>query len=166
VATSSAVNSSPTTNGIEYNPHLDFVAPMAPSMWLPNNGALSWWDSDLGPDGTQFDLQVSTDPAVSGSAALASWRDLRFEAWHAVLSPDVGPIGIDTAYRSPFLTQPAVLNDGDLQAAFHFEKLRDAGTWWVLLTGTGPDGRRYRLMDAGGMTMFNGSAWDWLTAPQ
>jgi len=31
----------------------------------------------------------------------------------------------------------------------------------------GPDGHRYRMGDGrGGQSNFNGSAWDWLTAPQ
>jgi hypothetical protein len=50
---------------------------------------------------------------------------------------------------------------------FHFERLRDASPWWVVLTAVGPDGHRY-LLDGGqgGSSDFNGSAWDWLTAPQ
>jgi hypothetical protein len=45
--------------------------------------------------------------------------------------------------------------------------MRNAGDWWVFLTGVGPDGHRYRLEDVGGgSSTFNGSVWDWVTAPQ
>ena len=80
---------------------------------------------------------------------------------------DSGVIGVDTHYGSPFAVQPAVLQGDSLQAEFHFERMRDARSWWVVLTGVGPDGSRYRLGDgSGNETDFNGSAWDWLTAPQ
>jgi hypothetical protein len=37
----------------------------------------------------------------------------------------------------------------------------------VVLTAVGPDGHRYRMDDGqGGLSFFNGSAWDWLTAAQ
>jgi hypothetical protein len=80
---------------------------------------------------------------------------------------DSGAVGSDTRYTSAFAVQPAVLRGDSLQAIFHFERMRDARSWWVVLTGVGPDGNRYRLGDGTGReTDFNGSAWDWLTAPQ
>ena len=78
-----------------------------------------------------------------------------------------GPGGIDTHYTSPFAVQPATLHGDSLDASFPFQKYRDAGSWWVVLTAVGPDGRRYRLDIGGGdYTSFSGTAWEWLTAPQ
>jgi hypothetical protein len=43
---------------------------------------------------------------------------------------------------------------------------RDGPVWWVVLTGMGPDGTRYRLSDGRGVKIdFVGTGWDWLTAP-
>jgi hypothetical protein len=45
--------------------------------------------------------------------------------------------------------------------------MRDARSWYVLLTGVAPDGHRYRLGDGTqDTTDFNGTVWDWLTAQQ
>jgi hypothetical protein len=63
--------------------------------------------------------------------------------------------------------EPAIVNGDTLDAGFNFEKLRDGRDWWFFVTGVGPDGNRYRLSDGhGGWTPFNGSVWDWITAPQ
>jgi hypothetical protein len=155
--------------------HLDTVAPMAPSKWLsqstPFETAL---DGNVRlVDGYELDAYLRSDPTQAAAVpalatVLANWRDLRFEAWHALPMDQPGPGGIDTRYSSPFETRPAVLDGETLHARFDFERLRDAATWWVVLTGVGPDGARYRLDEygMGGSADFSGSAWDWLTAPQ
>jgi hypothetical protein len=141
--------------------HFDAVAPMAPAEWLPEGTFTGGgWGSDPASGGTRVDDTI-------GGQALSNWTDLRFEAWHALPMDASGPGGIDTRYSAPFAVQPAVLNGTDLTAVFHFERLRDAGSWWIVLTAVGPDGHRYLLDDGqGGISYFNGSAWDWLTAPQ
>lgn len=147
--------------------HLDTVAPMAPAEWLPGAGITDdGWVTESGA--AVMDAQSISGPSTLPiGPALANWRDLQFEAWHALPMDGSGPGGIDTRYTSPFEVQPAALHGDSLQATFEFERLRDAGSWWVLLTAVGPDGHRYRL-DVGysDFTTFNGSAWDWLTAPQ
>jgi hypothetical protein len=134
---------------------------MAPAEWLPEGTFTGGgWGSDPASGGTRVDDTI-------GGQALSNWTDLRFEAWHALPLDASGPGGIDTRYSAPFAVQPAVLNGTDLTAVFHFERLRDAGSWWIVLTAVGPDGHRYLLDDGqGGISYFNGSAWDWLTAPQ
>jgi len=149
--------------------HLDAVAPMAPARWLPSGFPLS--SGGYGSDetsGTRFDDQVSSgQSSLPVARVLSYWTDVRFEAWHALPMDAPGPGGIDTRYSAPFALQPAVSRGNDLTAVFHFERLRDAGSWWVVLTAVGPDGHRYRLDDGqGGNSYFSGSAWDWLTAPQ
>ena len=149
--------------------HLDVVAPMAPAAWLPADGGFgSAYGSESASSGTRLWADVGSDlPASAVATVLANWRDMRFEAWHAPAGVGLDSIGIDPHYTSPFEIQPAVLHGSSLDALFHFERLRDARSWWVVLTGVGPDGHRYRLDDGqGGDATFNGSAWDWLTAPQ
>jgi hypothetical protein len=76
-------------------------------------------------------------------------------------------MAIDTNYSRPFAVRPAVLEGDSLQATFHFDRMRDARSWYVLITGVAPDGHRYRLGDGTqNTTDFNGTVWDWLTAQQ
>ena len=149
------------------NLHLDTVAPMAPAAWLPEHDVFDGgYGSESASSGTRLWVDVGPDlPAPAIATVLANWRDMRFEAWHAGINQY--SIGVDTRYSSPFEVQPALLHGSSLDAVFHFERLRDARSWWVVLTAVGPDGHRYRLDDGqGGDATFNGSAWDWLTAPQ
>lgn len=153
--------------------HLDTVAPAAPPAWLPADDYVVTEQDGGQASATHIDARVIS-PSSGASASLPfapvliNWRDLRFEAWHGQpMWQDSGAIGIDTHYTSAFAVQPAVLQGKSLQADFHFERMRDARSWWVVLTGVGPDGSRYRLGDgSGNWTDFYGSAWDWLTAPQ
>ncbi|MGD0863636.1 MAG: permease prefix domain 1-containing protein [Candidatus Limnocylindrales bacterium] len=140
--------------------HLDTVAPMAPTTWLPEGTITGGgWGSDPASGGTSVGDTIARP--------LSNWTDVRFEAWHALPMDAASPGGIDTRYSAPFEVQPGILNGNDLTAVFHFERLRDAGPWWVVLTAVGPDGHRYRLDNGGGgESYFSGSAWDWLTAPQ
>jgi len=148
--------------------HLETVAPMAPAAWLPEGFPLNGGSYSFGASGASFDDQVSSgQPSPPIAQALSNWTDVRFEAWHALPMNEPGPGGIDTRYSAPFAVQPAVSSGSHLTAVFHFERLRDASSWWVVPTAVGPDGHRYRLDDGqGGISYFNGSAWDWLTAPQ
>jgi hypothetical protein len=155
--------------------HLDTVAPMAPAKWLGGDWAFrtSLDGSVKNSDGFEmvaslYSTDTQAEPTLALGAALANWKDVRFEAWHARSMEAPGPGGIDTGYSSPFTTKPAILESNSLQALFDFEHMRDAGSWWVVLTGVGPDGHRYRLDEFGfgNDTDFDGSVWDWLTAPQ
>ena len=106
--------------------------------------------------------------------ALDIFRDLRFEAWRAVRfsgSPDIEEFVPDPAYPAPFVTLPATFIDGfSSQVDFDVSHVRTT-EWIVFVTGTGPDGRRYRLNDpeyylGGGYltSCFTGTIWEWLTA--
>jgi hypothetical protein len=155
--------------------HFDHAAPIAPAAWLPAGATLAddyvETSDGIGHASTYF-LAVPQDQTSQApiplTGILAGWHDLRFEAWHGY--PNWEPaslIGIDTSYSSPFLIEPAILHGDTLDADFHFQKLRDGRDWWLVVTGIGPDGNRYRLSDGqGGWTPFNGSVWDWITAPQ
>jgi hypothetical protein len=153
--------------------HLDTVAPAAPAAWAPATDLSDDEDDSSGAVRIELsfvDASQSFGPpaALPIDPILANWRDLKFEAWHSY-SHDVpaNPMGIDTNYSNPFLVEPAAVAGDSLQTTFHFERLRDAREWWIVLTGVGPDGHRYRLADGwGNSTPFRGSAWDWITAPQ
>jgi hypothetical protein len=155
--------------------HLDTVAPMAPTKWLPEAEVISGdYAVDYASGGTVVTANRLAGPSSTTPDAtlpiqplLSNWRDIRFEAWHAISIEEPGPGGIDTHYASPFAIQPATLHGDSLDASFPFQKYRDAGSWWVVLTAVGPDGHRYRLdMGGGDYTSFSGTAWEWLTAPQ
>ena len=147
--------------------HFDTVAPMAPAAWLPNDyGFGESYGNESQTSGTWVTAELAGSSAPPVASVLAKWTDLRFEAWHA-RDDFPATYGIDPGYSSPFATEPAADYGTYLAARFHFERLRDAGYYWVVLTGVGPDGHRYRLSDGtGGGSSFYGSAWDWLTAPQ
>jgi hypothetical protein len=151
--------------------HLDTVAPAAPAALLPADDYVEMEGGGSQSEAAQLDvLLISTTASdtVPIAPILSTWRDLRFEAWHAKpTSPDLGPMAIDTNYSSFFAVRPAVIEGDSLQATFHFERMRDARSWCVLLTGIAPDGHRYRLGDGTqNTTDFNGTVWDWLTAQQ
>ncbi len=145
--------------------HFDIAGPTAPTAWLPENGLSGGgWGESSGATWTSFGLATGTMPMAT---ALAKWRDVRVEAWHGAPWNDHLSYGLDPRYSGPFAIQPANIHDSSLDASFHFERVRDAKSWWLILTGVGPDGNRYVLsIGGGGGSSFNGSVWDWLTAPQ
>jgi hypothetical protein len=153
--------------------HLDTAAPAAPDAWAPGTDLSG--DTDDPSGALRLEVFFVAASETSGPPAalpiapiLANWHDLKFEAWHSYSHDQPSNlIGIDPHYSSPFVVEPATVAGDSLQATFHFERLRDARDWWIVLTGVGPDGHRYRLGDGwGNSTPFHGSAWDWLTAPQ
>lgn len=156
-----------TENGQEPDMHFDTVAPMAPAAWLPAGvpSGSGWGQLPSGETQVRFDL--GSNPPTPTATVLANWTDVRVEAWHALPGNDPNSFGVDPRYASPIAIQPANFHDNSLDASFHFERMRGAGSWWVFLTAVGPDGRRYRLaVGGGGGSSFSGSVWDWLTAPQ
>jgi hypothetical protein len=159
-----------TTIGIAHQqePPRGSLPPDAPAAWVPQ-GSISgggWRSADTG--GYLYSAITDQQAPISMATALTYWHALRFEAWHWMWpdNPD-GVYGVDTRYSSPTFVLPAEIHETWLQAIFPFDRLRDPGPWEVLLTGVGPDGLRYVIADCGGAeTQFNGSVWDWLTAPQ
>jgi hypothetical protein len=147
--------------------HLSTVAPQAPTAWLPER-ALSGGGWTSNGDGIQLDTDVSTDPSGrTMDSLLATWHDIRFEAWRALDESNPESTGIDPHYTTPLTMQSAMVVGDSFRAVLHPERLRYAGMWWAVLTGVGPDGHRYVLqMGGGGQTSFKGSVWEWLTAPQ
>ena len=149
--------------------HHDSVARTAPAIWLPEgslNGS-GWTSSDS--SGTKLGVSfAASESGVPPAAVLANWHDFRFEAWHLEPFTDSGPAGVvDTHYSTPFAVQQASPNGLALEASFHLDKMPSARYWEVFLTAVAPNGVRYLLDDCGGgLSIFNGSVWDWLTAPQ
>jgi hypothetical protein len=143
------------------------LPPQAPETWAPQGtiegGGMR--SADMG--GELYSAITDQMAPVSMATALTYWHDLRFEAWHAQFGDSATMFGIDSRYSSPFAVLPAEIHPSWLQAVFHFERMRDARDYEVVLTGIGPDGNRYTIADCGGAgEQFNGSVWDWITAPQ
>jgi uncharacterized membrane protein len=120
------------------------------------------------------------DPSTVDATAqeLSQFKDIRFEAWRAVrfdASPAIAEWIPDPAYSAPYATAPADFHAGQLDAGqgqveFDVSHVRTT-EWIVFVTGTGPDGRRYRLNEpefnmGGGplVSSFTGTIWQWLTA--
>lgn len=129
-----------------------------------SNKPLTQTDSSVGCCSNIVTLNVEFD-----SAFTAQFQNVRFEVWRAIpwsgASGWIQPYTVDPAYSSPFATQAADVSDGSLAGRFDLGHVKTT-RWLVFLTGTGPDGHRYRLLmfpDEAGST-FSGTVWDWLTA--
>ena len=147
--------------------HFGIVAPPAPDAWDPQGSIFGGGMRSDASGGQLYSAVTDPQATVPMGTALAYWHDLRFEAWHSLPDDPTQGFGLDTKYTSPFAVLPAEIHPTWLQAVFHFERIRDAGFYEVVLTGVGPDGKRYMLDDCGGgSTAFNGSVWDWITSPQ
>ncbi|HEX7491801.1 MAG TPA: permease prefix domain 1-containing protein [Candidatus Limnocylindrales bacterium] len=144
------------------------LPPDAPAEWVPQGSIMGGGVRMADTGGDLYSAITDQQAPVSMATALTNWHDLRFEAWHWIVSS--GPndaFGADTRYSSPAVTLPAEVHPTWIQAIFHLDHLRDQGPWEVILTGIGPDGQRYEIADCGGgmNTQFHGSVWDWITAP-
>lgn len=127
---------------------------------------------DLGLADT-IDLPLAIAPTSSGfgafpvmaevgwddPAALAAWSDIRLEAWRVTDEEAWTPLD-----PAPFLILPATVEDTYATVTTDLPPVTER-TWFVLvLTGIGPDDRRYRLADdAPRRVEFVGTGWDWLT---
>ena len=157
----------PLASDVPPNYGFGIVAPPAPDAWDPQGSIFGGGMRSDASGGQLYSAVTDQQAAVPMSTALAYWHDLRFEAWHSLQDNPTQGFGLDTKYSKPFAVLPAEIHPTWLQAVFHFERMRDAGFYDVVLTGVGPDGKRYMLDDCGGSnTTFNGSVWDWITAPQ
>jgi hypothetical protein len=127
-----------------------------------------------GGSGLAFGAQIVDQQWTIGDAAgLARFADIRFEVWRATAywgdgpswSQDFGPYGpVDSTHSTPYATVPAERVDGSLRLHVDLSHIRH-GYWLIFVTGTGPDGHRYRLAEPDPLrTLFSGTIWDWLTA--
>jgi uncharacterized membrane protein len=133
------------------------VAPHSPDQSIN----LDYWGYGVG-DALKINVQ---DPAT-----LSAFHDLRIEAWRAVAYPgapsDVRLGLLDTGYSAPYATAPALVGpDGAIEDPISLNGSRTP-RWWIFLTGTGADGRRYWLGSRPFFLErnFSGTIWDWLTA--
>jgi hypothetical protein len=133
-----------------------------------NHVAPHWPDDTLN---FSIDYGIAAPLAIQVNQApeLASFRDLRLEAWRAKPYPGA-PSGVmlgllDTGYAAPFETAPAVIQAGVIEDHLDLTHSR-ASLWWIFLTGIAPDGQRYWLSSRPGFVQkqFSGTIWDWLTA--
>lgn len=160
-----------TTLGVAHRqgPARGSLPPDAPTDWVPQRSIFGGGVRSADTGGDLYSAITDQQAPVSMAEALTNWHDLRFEAWHWIDSSGPDDVfGADARSSTPAVILPAEVHDTWLQAIFHLNRLRDPGPWEVILTGIGPDGQRYLIADCGsGMnTQFNGSVWDWLTAPE
>jgi hypothetical protein len=138
--------------------------------------APAWSDPTTGPEMvgsasgnvSMFSGVIDRTFQVQDKATLAKFNDVRFEVWRGVPlsgTPDwVYDYVPDPAYVTPFATQTAMLVGDTMAVRFDVSDLRST-RWLLFMTGTGPDGRRYRLNWPESITTsFSGTVWDWLTA--
>jgi hypothetical protein len=134
-----------------------------------NHVAPQWPDDNMQfvvGDGVSAPAEIQVDNA----AVLASFSDLRIEAWRAKPYPGA-PSGVflgllDTTYDAPFATVPAEVGpQGVIDDHLNLSHSR-TDRWWIFLTGIAPDRHRYWLGIRPGFvqTQFSGTIWDWLTA--
>jgi hypothetical protein len=106
---------------------------------------------------------------VEDPATLAEFHDLRFETWRAVHyagAPAIAQEAMvpDPAYAAPYVTQPALVQDGRIRLHLDLGRVRTT-SWLVFLTGVAADGQRYRLIRPEHyISSFSGTVWEWLTA--
>ena len=128
-------------------------------------GVVLMWGS-----GSDYQPVITLDYEVDSASAPAGFRDLRFEVWRAVASPNA-PEWVqlylpDTRYSTPYATEPAIVKNGTIQVRFDMSHVR-ASRWLIFVTGVAPDGVRYRLNYPDSFTStFSGTAWDWITASE
>jgi hypothetical protein len=112
---------------------------------------------DTGPGPGVAKCAFSTGGATGQS--LSGWSDLRLEVWRGIKSENaywLGGIAADSS--SPTFTVPAsrvpAATRGypdDIEGTVQIGMRRDGPIWWIVLTGIGSDGIRYRLSDGAGV---------------
>lgn len=118
---------------------------------------------EFGTAHSQNDHGVARVEIGSAAVVTTRWHDLRVEAWRSDLSN--GTLIRD--HSAPFATAPLSLaGDDSLVGSVRVDRTRDVSGWWLVVTGTAPDGIRDLVVSLGGTnTTFTGSVLDWLTAP-
>jgi hypothetical protein len=146
-------------------PGIEHVAPFADA-WLPEPIGDDWRPSLYGC-GFLADhpaTAVCSFDVGSGWDERA-WTDLRAEVWSATVD-GTRASGVDARAQAPILTVPITTDADDDWIRLDIGMRRDGPAWWVVPTAVAPDGQRYRLSDGDGVEIpFNGTVWEWLTAP-
>ena len=128
------------------------------------------WEAEHPVDGS---LIASSGMSGGDGAKLYTWQvaagfeqtgldGLRAEAWR---SDPPGAPHLDPGFDEPFAVAP-VARDGDTLSA-QLTTTDEPGIlyWELILTGEGPDGKRYVLDSGiGEISTFTGTVWDWIAA--
>ena len=130
------------------------------------------WTDEHPVDGTLFTTVGSASEVAHGlrlewqlaeGVSLAGLTDLRAEAWRA--DPDSTVWRLDPRFDEPFAVAAVARNDDRLTANLVTTNEPGVSLWELILTGVGPDGRRYVLdSGTGEMSTFTGTVWDWAVA--
>lgn len=99
---------------------------------------------------------------LADGVSLAGLTDLRAEAWRA---DPARPFQLHPGYHEPFAIASIERIGETLQGSLVTTNEPGVFAWELILTGVGPDGRRYVLdSGTGQMSTFTGSAVDWIIA--
>jgi hypothetical protein len=131
-----------------------------------------WWQDPAAgepadfPTGSSFSAMTGTvEDTVSAAsvAVIQQFRDFQLEAWRA--EPPGDGWRLIPGQQRPFAVSTATTLGTEVSGFLRFN--RTPGVEWaqVVLTATGPDGRRYLLTASGPLpTVFYGSVVDWFAA--
>lgn len=114
--------------------------------------------------GLSFEISgaVRYEWRLADGVSLAGLTDLRAEAWRA---DPARPLQLHPGYDEPFAVASVERIGETLRASLITTNEPGVFAWELILTGVGPDGRRYVLdSGTGEMSTFTGSAWDWIVA--
>lgn len=143
---------SETTHGYE------MIAP-----WWQDPAAGPTLDFPSGSSGSTAPGVETISIDAASPAVIARFHDFRFEAWQAEAPRDGWRLlpGQD----GPFATAPATVDGLIVSSTLRFDQTPGVDWAQVVLTGIGPDGRRYLLTASGPEpTEFHGSVWSWFSA--
>ena len=132
----------------------DIVGPTwQPPTGTPLFGSQGWSTTGAG---------IEAEWYLEDTAALASFSELRLEAWHVERGSDWR---LDARHDAPFAVAPATREEDRLIGTVRTDRDPWVHRWELVLTGVGADGTRY-VLDAsgGGQSSFTGTAADWVRA--
>lgn len=140
-------------------PGIERVAPPAPAAFVPQTAGAG---TGLFTSCWSFE-EPAIECTVHGVPSVP-FTDLRLEAWPG--EQDFIPDGPDPRATAPLAVAPMVAETekltGTVDAGFH----RSGNAWWLVVTGVGPDGVRYRITDGYGETFdWSPTLLEWLAAP-
>lgn len=130
-----------------------------------------WWAEPGSPESNIVDSEMgwgtlgidSVSIEASSAAAIARFSDWRLEAWRAEAPQDGWALA--AGQTKPFASFPAVADGTTISGMIAFDQEPDVEWAQIVLTATGPDGRRYLIWASGPeQSEFFGSVWSWFQA--
>ena len=132
--------------------------------WWQDPAAGATLDFPSGSSGSTAPGVETISIEAASPAVIARFHGFRFEAWRAEAPRDVWR-GLVAGQAGPFATVTAIVDGLTISGTLRFDHTPGIDWAEVVLTGIGPDGRRYLLTASGPEpTEFHGSVWSWFSA--